>query len=400
MGISLADHRLSVAFRTPGRRGRDLTKLRTPTAPQIKQGAEMALVRVSVGTRILIGLLSTLPLQVAVAQAQSTGTATSSNTNDLSLWDMSQYSQRMAWLLAIAAVLVVGMALLLYFAAQKPSDPYIYKLRASFFFWLGMGYTLFLLLLAVAYNVSYQGRQPYLIGDILPIGVPWFGAIGAVTISLEGVFRWNQRQWNADYNYWHIGRPLFGAVLGIVAFFLFVLLLSSSGTSPKFLADPPQASLPKDFILYYVVAFLVGYREETFRELIRRVTDMILKPAGSQGVDSPQVTFKNNGVAVSEIEFHTTTSGAHSRRTVEVQNTGGTPLVTPTVTVQAADLLSEGAFGTLNDHVTGMRGLEPNQIKTVDVTFSPRRAGHYAGILTIEAQNLATRATILISGSA
>jgi hypothetical protein len=34
----------------------------------------------------------------------------------------------------------------------------------------------------------------------LPIAVPWFGAIGAVTISLEGVFKWSESRWNPEYN--------------------------------------------------------------------------------------------------------------------------------------------------------------------------------------------------------
>ncbi|HEV2961918.1 MAG TPA: IPT/TIG domain-containing protein [Candidatus Angelobacter sp.] len=33
-------------------------------------------------------------------------------------------------------------------------------------------------------------------------------------------------------------------------------------------------------LLYYLIAFLVGYREETFRELIKRLVDVILSPGG------------------------------------------------------------------------------------------------------------------------
>src|SRR5207249_368955 len=103
------------------------------------------------------------------------------------------------------------------------------------FFWLGMIYTALLLLMAAVYNLTKeQNAGATVVGGILPIAVPWFGALGAVTISLEGVFLWNN-QWDRKYNYWHIGRPLFGAVLGIVAFFLFVVIVSASGSSPKFL---------------------------------------------------------------------------------------------------------------------------------------------------------------------
>ena len=30
--------------------------------------------------------------------------------------------------------------------------------------------------------------------------------------------------------------------------------------------------------IYHVLAFIVGYREETFRDLLKRVTDLILRP--------------------------------------------------------------------------------------------------------------------------
>jgi len=36
-------------------------------------------------------------------------------------------------------------------------------------------------------------------------------------------------------------------------------------------------------LLYYLVAFLVGYREETFRELIKRLVDVVLSPGTSPG---------------------------------------------------------------------------------------------------------------------
>ena len=49
----------------------------------------------------------------------------------------------------------------------------------------------------------------------LPAGVVWFGAIGAVMVSLYGIFLYNQK-WDTSYNYWHYCRPLFGAVTGSI----------------------------------------------------------------------------------------------------------------------------------------------------------------------------------------
>jgi hypothetical protein len=296
----------------------------------------------------------------------------------------------------VAVLLGIGVGVLLYYASRSPTDPFILKLGPSFFFWLGMGYIGLLLLMAVAYNISYGHQQPYLLGGILPIAVPWFGALGAVTISLEGVFLWNS-QWDKKYNYWHIGRPIFGAVLGIVAFFLFVVIVAASGTPPKFL-DTGTAASAKDFIIYYMVAFLVGYREETFRDLIKRVTDLILKPS-PQGPAGPAITFQGAGVTGTEVALPPVAAAATSRLVVEVKNTGSAPLVAPAVTVSVTAPTPAGTFAMAIDHVTGGGDLAPGQTRTVEVTFTPQATGSFSGVLTVTATNLPAPRTIRISGT-
>jgi hypothetical protein len=335
---------------------------------------------------LLILILSIALIQVAQAQPASQS----------SQWDLAEYP--LALFAAISAVILAGAGILLFLAARKPNDPFIFKLRPSFFFWLGMAYATLLMLLAIAYNVSYKPSGPYLLGSMLPIAVPWFGALGAVTISLEGVFHWSESQWNPEYNYWHLGRPVFGAILGTIGFFLFVLIVMTSGTTPQFLQDPSKATPAKDFIIYYVVAFLAGYREETFRELIRRVTDMILKPA-PQAVSVPQVSFRTAGVTQSEIRFAGTAVGSTDRMTLDILNSGDASLLAPTLAMKAADPTPHGVFGLDNDHLTGTPELGPGEIKTVDITFHPLSAGTYSGVLSVAAKNLTNPAAIRVIGS-
>jgi len=278
---------------------------------------------------------------------------------------------------------------LLYRTDREDNDLMILRLTPSFFFWLGMIYTGLLLLMAAVYNLTKDPNAGATVfGGIVPIGVPWFGALGAVTISLEGVFAYNNN-WDKKFNYWHIGRPIFGAVLGIVAFFLFVVIVSAAGSTPKFL-DGGSAT-QKDYIIFYVVAFLVGYREETFRELIKRATDLILKPTPPAAA-APSVTFKVNGATPSQIVCPPVGANPSSRVTVDVQNTG-----TAALTVPAVALAPAGVFALANDHVTNGGDLAPGQSRNVEIVFTPAGAGPFAATLTVTGTNLATPKTIRVS---
>jgi hypothetical protein len=142
----------------------------------------------------------------------------------------------------------------------------------------------------------------------VPLGVPWFGALGAVLISLTGVFE-HEHDWDASYWPWHVARPLIGVALGVVSVLILqagVLAVGSTpipdtkenqpaSTQPGSTQQTPPAStqpgsapqnqptkhIPTN-LLYYLVAFLVGYREETFRELIKRLVDIILAPGNGK----------------------------------------------------------------------------------------------------------------------
>jgi hypothetical protein len=119
--------------------------------------------------------------------------------------------------------------------------------------------------------------QPSLLspGDFLgsvPFAVIWFGSLGAVLISLTGIVE-HAKDWDESYALWHISRPLVGASLAVVAVLIIQAGVLAIGSTPT--AGP---GVPKN-LLYYLVAFLVGYREETFRDLIKRLVDLILAPA-------------------------------------------------------------------------------------------------------------------------
>lgn len=196
----------------------------------------------------------------------------------------------------------------------------------------------------------------------IPVGVPWFGALGAVLISLTGVFE-HEHDWDMSYWPWHVARPLVGAAVAVVS----VLIIQSGSLGAGFTPVPnptptptpvatqpaptvPPASVPtrtpgstqpegsstttppstqpasnsttapasntgapatsdsgkqdqnknKDnpplipkYLFVYVIAFSVGYREETFRELIKRLVDVILSPGNGGAAGAPTISGAN-----------------------------------------------------------------------------------------------------------
>jgi Fibronectin type III domain len=162
-----------------------------------------------------------------------------------------------------------------------------------YLFPLELGYLMLLGMLAYAYamhepiplgQVTVPVLREWIPGSVagVPISVPWFGALGAVLIGLYGIFDHSHKDWLRGLNKWHIARPFTGAALGTVGFILFTAVIRAAGV------QPPEQDNAVGKLLYFAVAFVVGFREETFRELIKRVADLIIGP-GQQWGPKPAV---------------------------------------------------------------------------------------------------------------
>jgi hypothetical protein len=105
--------------------------------------------------------------------------------------------------------------------------------------------------------------------SIIPSAVPWYGALGGVLISLVGVhehrYDWDRRYWT-----WYVARPMVGAFVAVVAVLIFQSGVLAIGVNP----DEAENRGPKD-VFYYVIAFATGYREDAFRDLLRKVVDIL-----------------------------------------------------------------------------------------------------------------------------
>jgi hypothetical protein len=149
-------------------------------------------------------------------------------------------------------------------------------------FALELAYLIALLTVFIMYETwtDFRTALPDGLGA-LPIEVPWFGALGGTLISLTGIFDYSCR-WNHCLRYWHYARPFVGAVLGSIGALLFFVLSDTA------VAGSGPATV--NATVFDVVAFLVGYREQSFRELIKRATDLLLRPADSPPTVPPGAT--------------------------------------------------------------------------------------------------------------
>ena len=113
---------------------------------------------------------------------------------------------------------------------------------------------------------SFRSHIPASFGQ-LPIGIVWFGATGAVIASLYGIFVHNE-SWDSSYNYWHYCRPIFGAVTGSVGALIYLILLNLGSKS----------AITVDSLTFYVVAFVLGFADKSFIQMLQNVTNVIIKP--------------------------------------------------------------------------------------------------------------------------
>ena len=131
-------------------------------------------------------------------------------------------------------------------------------------------------LVAIALLHSHWSWAHRLFGANLgpvPLAVPWWGALGGITISLTGLFK-HAASWDECYEAWHIARPVMGAVMGSVGYLIFIVVIRSTGASAPATTSTGGAA-------FDLVAFLVGYREAVFRELLRKAVDILLSPGSS-----------------------------------------------------------------------------------------------------------------------
>jgi hypothetical protein len=252
------------------------------------------------------------------------------------------------------------------------------------------GHILAILLLELALLFTYIvfeltnfwifGQMPNVIGGVLPIVVPWGGAVGGVSIALVGLTsHWRNfegpapvdgsprkpsfqaRKWNS----WYLTRLPLGTVFGTVAAFIVVLFIGTIGVTSGGGIDVSSTGQ----VTLFVIAFVVGYQQEVFRKLLERVVTVVLGP----GTDAPKGV--QLSADVSEIAFEATAKNARTSKKVTITNESRRLVAIPVSAVS----LATGAFS--------VRGL-PSNIPAggeleLTVEFAPKAQQDYSEDLTI-----------------
>jgi hypothetical protein len=224
-----------------------------------------------------------------------------------------------------------------------------------------------LLLLALYCTAVPQPRVhvSFSFAPVLPLWVPWAGALGGATISLVGIIKYD-KTWDPRYAYWHLARPLLGGVSGTIGVLIVVLVLKSvAATPPGTAGSPAVQDVTYDragVAVLAVLGFVIGYREQTFRTLIRRVADVILGPG--QAPTTAVVAFVPASLTL------TTTGTTQTQQTVHLFNGSS-----DSYAVNASSLTIEPGGQGFSATLDSEAALSASEARGVTVRWTPMTEG-------------------------
>jgi hypothetical protein len=235
------------------------------------------------------------------------------------------------------------------------------------------------------------------IGGVLPVIVPWAAALGGVTNALYGlVFHWSQYRgdtaagqaaaadqrwrWSAFYP----TRIILGAIFGTVATLIVVYVTKSVEIGTGVISGA-------GIVVLFVIAFVVGFRQDYFKELIKRVAAIILAtPDKDEDARAPK---KDGAVLVIDGSTAYGPVAVGSPQTFElwVANRTDRTVDELVATVSGKD----AAAFSVNPTDGALKPLPAGMSRVVEVAFTPDRAGTFEATLEVRRSGTVTASVVL-----
>jgi hypothetical protein len=146
---------------------------------------------------------------------------------------------------------------------QPKDDGRRYLFSRAGIFWFDL-IDLAVLFILGAWYVEFPDSVKLADSYKLPVESMWFGSLGGVIISLKGIYDHSGGAdgWDRSYNLWHLGRPVSGAVAGLMTVVLLMVVNSSGKLTPP---------------VVYAAAFIFGTQERRFFNFLYEVARLIVQ---------------------------------------------------------------------------------------------------------------------------
>jgi hypothetical protein len=225
--------------------------------------------------------------------------------------------------------------------ATNTAKPRYFLTRTGIF-----SFDLIVLVLLMVLGFSYIKCPDYFSWLVSPFKLAiesmWFGSLGGLIISLKGIYDHSggSEPWDPSFNLWHVGRPVSGAIAGLMT----VVLLMAVGSGKDSALSTP---------VVYASAFIFGTQERRFFNFLYEVARLIV-----QVPEEPKTAFVLSDVQPPE-------GGAGS--VIVITGTGIEPTATVKLGTVAVDKLVVSSDGT---SAAGIVPALPAGTGTVDVSIT------------------------------
>ncbi|HEY5979964.1 MAG TPA: hypothetical protein VIT41_10045 [Microlunatus sp.] len=250
-----------------------------------------------------------------------------------------------------------------------------------------------LMLVLLAWQVGWWRLTTYAPGGLLqqvfPVIVPWAGAVGGATNAIRGlVANWrryadtggaqsarasaHRLRWNA----WALLQPVLGAVYGSIAVLIVALVLGTLGSADK-LDTSANGQL-----MMMVVAFIVGYRQKTFHDLVTRSVNVLFGP-GDPASDNDEGGTGTVSITVDPTELSLETGPQQpTSGTVTITNLSSSIIPKDQILLTLKDPTPHGSTALRADPPTANVGAGGSA--AIDVHFDPgTEPGPFTAVLDI-----------------